>query len=190
MVAPTQAQIDGYKRQLIGLLPRGPAFDGLPSTSWLARVLEAAAKELATVELLSLDVLADLDPRTASGSLGDWERVLGLPDDRVLVIPATTAGRRTVITAKYTGAVEGQNYSFFYALCAACGRQLVSITLYADEVFRVGDRVGHRVYGAEFAFSMLLTLAPPATGAMAQADFERVIRRAAHAHITVGFAYT
>lgn len=185
-----------YVRQLRALLPRGVLLT-VEQSPVLTKVLEALALELARIDARAKDLIAELDPRTATETLADWERALSLPDERVLEIPGTTAERRIAITQKYV-AREGANYAFYERLVAACGRELTSITKYAGSVARVGARVGNgltypfaRVYGPVWAYSILLTIdAGPAPAKLSEADTERVIRHVTHAHITVHFIHT
>lgn len=185
-----------YVRQLRALLPRGVLLT-VDQSSVLTKVLEAVALELARIDARAKDLVAEIDPRTATETLGDWERVLSLPDERVLEIPATTAERRIAVTQKYV-AREGQNLAFYTRLVAACGRELTSITKYATSVLRVGARAGNgltyptaRVFGSVWAYSILITIdSGPAPVKLSEADTERVIRHVTHAHVTVHFLHT
>lgn len=181
---------------LARLLPPGTLWN-LDLGGGLQRLLVAIGDEFARVLARGINLVDESDPRTASETLADWERMLGLPDDLVTAIPATTEGRRVAIAAKYA-ARGGQSYSFFSTLCSACGYPLVSITLYANEVLRCGPtslaagfvfRVNDRVYGAAYAYAMTITVGAAAAGALTHAQFEAVIRRATHSHIQVMFTY-
>jgi hypothetical protein len=63
------------------------------------------------------------------------------------------------------------------------------IELFANSVLRANFRCGDRCYAEAYAYSMLVNAQTPAGPAMAQADFERVIRHVAHAHVFVWFRY-
>lgn len=177
-----------YARMLKGLLPPG-VLQRVEGDAVLTAALEAIADELVRIDARGKTLLAESDPRTATETLSDWERILSLPDERVTTIPGTTAGRRVAITQKLTGR-GGQNYAFFEALCEACGYPLVSIVNYVADVFRVDDRVDSRVFDATFANTITFVLSPPTPGALPQADFERVIRHAVHAHVITSFLFT
>lgn len=85
--------------ELLSLLPPG---DALPQStdSEIAKVLRVFARSFERLETLADFVVADLDPRSTTKFLEDWERVLGLPDCGSL--PATTAERRAEVLEKYT----------------------------------------------------------------------------------------
>ncbi len=182
-----ETRASDYARALRLLLPPGRLWD-LEPDSELTAMLVAMADEFERVAVRGANLIEETDPRTASETLPDWEKMLGLPDAQVLVIPSTIEERRVVVTAKYT-ARGGQNYQFFSDLCANAGWPLVSIAKGPALLLRVGFRVGARVYGANWAYSMNLTLNTPTAGAMAKADFERLVRHVTHAHISVLFTY-
>lgn len=184
-----------YVRQLRALLPPGILLT-VDQSSALTKTLEAIALELARVDARAKDLVSEVDPRTATETLEDWERILSLPDERVTAIPATVAERRIAITQKYT-AREGQNFAFYSRLVAACGHELVSITKFANAVLRVGARCGDgvdypdaRCFDSNWAFAFRLNIdAGPIPPGLPLADLERVIRHVTHAHILVFFAY-
>lgn len=184
---PVAYDAASYARQLKQLLPRGAVWN-LEAGSGVNKVLLAIADELARVDARGLNLIDEADPRTANETIADWERMLALPDDRVLVIPATLALRRIAVTQKFVS-LGGQSVAFFTALALACG-YVITITKFANSVLRVGFRVGARVYGVAYAYAMQINVAAPAGVAMAHADFERVIRHVTHSHIVVIFVYS
>lgn len=296
---------DAYADQLGQLLPPGKAFN-LEVDSVVNEALEGMAQEFARVDGRAVDLLNESDPRSANETIADWEKMLSLPDDRVLVIAATLAERQIDVTQKYTSR-GGQDRQFFIDLAASCGytvedvgltvpapgfdpqlttggslhngatvayrvsaynaggetlasaeisrvlsgvtntnRQQIAwtaienaigykvygrtsgaelliatlgaVTSYIDDgsitpsgalpsgspqpldypaiekfatsIFRAGCRAGAPDNGAAWAYSMLINVQTPTGPAMAQADFERVIRHAVQAHIVaVIFVY-
>lgn len=185
---PSSEGLAGYERQVIQLLPPGALWN-LETGSTLRRVLQAISDEFSRIAYKAdVDLMAESDPRTATQTLEEWEEFLSLPDDRVTEIAATDAGRRVAVTQKYIRR-GGQNYEFFESLCAACGYPLLSIDLFANEISRVGDRVGVRLYGANWAYSMRLNLDEPTEGALTEEQFESVISAATQAHILATFTY-
>jgi uncharacterized protein YmfQ (DUF2313 family) len=176
-----------YARALRLLLPPGRLFDE-PGAE-LTLLLGALADELARVDARGVDLVNESDPRTAVETLSDWESMVGLPDDRVLSIPSTTAARQVAIVAKLV-ARGGQSPGYFAALCAACGYPLLSITNYSGSILRAGFLVGARVFGRGYAFTLVLTVGPATSGALAHADFERVLRHVCAAHVFLTVTYT
>lgn len=175
-----------YAKQFAALLPPGRLWN-LEQDSTLQATLAAMADEFERIRLRGANLIDETDPRTATETIADWERMVGLPDERVTTIASAIEDRRVAVTQKVV-AQGGQNYQYFSDLCAACGWPLVSIS--KNPLLRVGFRVGARCYGETFAYSLTLTLGTPATHALAKADFERVIRHVTHSHITDVFIYT
>lgn len=88
-----------YARQLKALLPRGPLW-ALDVTSELHKLMLGLAEELARVDARSDALVEELDPRTTTECIDDWERMLGLPDD-AFPAGASLAERRISATTKY-----------------------------------------------------------------------------------------
>ncbi len=181
---------EAYASQLLQLLPRGILWN-TQADSKLRAVMLAIGDEFSRVDQRSLDLLEEMDPRTATETIEDWERILSLPDDRVLEIPATIEARRVAVTQKFVS-LGGQSAAFFTALALACGYVLDPagpITKFANSVLRVGFLVGARVYGDAYAYSMQINISSTTGSALSNEDFERVIRHVVHSHIVVIFNY-
>lgn len=119
---------EAYARQLRELLPRGAAWNPEPGGP-LAAVLRAIAEELAHVHQRGLDLIEEMDPRTTTELLPEWERALGLPDPCVADPSALSLqARRESVHARYT-ALGGQTPAYFEALADALGVP-VTITEY------------------------------------------------------------
>jgi len=177
-----------HMRQLRQLLPPGKLWSGLVGSK-LNRLLAAIGDELARVERRALAFLEEVDPRTAVETLPQWEAMLGLPDDLVLEIPGTTAGRRLAITQQLlkTG---GQSAAYFIGIAAACGYTVTVTQGYAATVFRAGvGRAGDLVRGVEWAHVWKMTVQPPAGVALTHAELERIIVDISPAHTVVFFEY-
>ncbi len=175
-----------YTSMLQLLLPRGDVWN--PEIDSVVRgVLHGVADELARVNARGLDLIDEADPRTAEETIEEWERILGLPDERVTEIPATLAERRIAVTQKFVS-LGGQSVEFFTRLALACGYE-ITITKFANDVLRAGFRVGDRVYGDAYAYAMQVNVLSAAGVALSTDDFERVIRHVCHSHIEVLFDY-
>lgn len=120
---PVDPKVLAYSQALKQLLPRGRLWN-LEQDSEISNTLLAIGGELARVDARGMDLIKETDPRTATETIADWERILALPDDRVLAIPGTLAARRVAATAKFV-AREGQSVAFFVRLAAACGYTLL-----------------------------------------------------------------
>lgn len=174
-----------YGSHLAALLPPGAVWN-LERNSTLRLLLAGIGDELDRVEARGADLLEESDPRTATETIADWERILSLPDERVPTISAVLAERRVAVVQKLVGR-GGQSYAFFEVLCAACGWPLNTINLFP--VLREGFRVDDRCFDSTFAYSMEVVVDPPGPGALTSTQFEAVIRSRTHAHIQVMFTY-
>lgn len=179
---------DAYARMLKQLLPRGTVW---PSSieSIVAKTLLAIADELARVGARGDDLINESDPRTATETLEDWERILGLPDDLIVEIPDTDEERRLAITQKLIKR-GGQTPALYIALAAAAGYTVTIKEDYGATIFRVGiSRVGERLYGAQWAHVWKITVQAPAGAALSHDELEAIINRAKPAHTFVFFEY-
>lgn len=182
------AKVAGYARQLIDLFPTGRAWSR-EADAQLTKVRTALADELARVDDRGVDLIEESDPRTATETLADWERVLRIPDEQILTVPAADADRRVAITSKFTGIRGGQNVAFFELLCLRCG-YVVTISRYQDQILRSGRaRSGDRTNGTVWAYVMKVTVSPPTGAALTHAELEAVVRKHTHSHISVVFEY-
>lgn len=178
---------DAWARVLARLLPSGAAWRP-EAGSWLQRVLRAGADEFARFDDRTEALRAELDPRSATETIEDWERVLGLPDDAVTEIPVTLDARRRAVFQKQV-AQGGQDAAYFIGVALACGYVVTIDAAYGPRVLRAGFRAGARVYGVAWAFAWRIDVQPPAGSALPHADLERIIRRSGPAHTVVIFNY-
>ena len=114
--------VNAYARQLKQLLPRGSLWK-LDPYSWLSKLLLGIAEEPSRIDARGEDLLDEWDPRTATETLDDWERVLG-----VTAPSAVAADRRIAITAAFI-ARGGSSRAYFIAVAAAMG-----FTVTIDEI--------------------------------------------------------
>lgn len=105
---------EAYARQLKQLLPRGSLWNLAPE-SWLSKLLLGLADELARIDARAQDLLNEWDPRTATETLDDWERVFGVTPPS-----AVAADRRIAIAAAVT-ARGGSTPAYFVAVATALG---------------------------------------------------------------------
>lgn len=177
-----------YGRALKKLLPPGPVWR-LVTESVLLRLFHGTGDELARVEQRGRDWIEETDPRTATETLSDWERMLGLPDEDVTAIPGTDAERRTAIVQKLlrTG---GQSPAYFEGLALACGWVVYVTEPYAATVARCGTaRCGDPMNGTGFAFVWQVDVDTAAAGALSSDELERVLTRVKPAHTLIVFNY-
>lgn len=132
-----------YADALEELLPPGRLFQA-PVGAVLRSVLEALAEEVARAHGRVERLLAEQAPRSTSELLPDWERVLGLPDS-CSVVSSSVELRRAAVLSRV--AVQGgQSRAVLAALALVLG---YVITIEEHPTFRVGGRVGDRVYGVD-----------------------------------------
>ena len=109
------------------LLPRD-------ADSGIAAVLGSWAGALADLEQLAAAMMDEVDPRTATATMGDWERVLGR--DPCMADPATLSlsQRRAIAHQRWT-ARGGSSIPYFLGLADALGYE---ITIVEPKPFECG----------------------------------------------------
>jgi uncharacterized protein YmfQ (DUF2313 family) len=172
-----------YARQLKQLLPPGRLWNLEPG-SWLERTLLAIADELARIDARASQLVDEWDPSTATETLEDWERMLGIPDEET-PLAETVAERRFHVARKWR-ARGGQSRAYFIDLAewAGCSVAIVETAPhtwrmdvsppYAAETkrFRTGlSRVGERLF------------------VRGDAEFEAIVNRWKPAHTVLVFNY-
>lgn len=176
-----------YGRAQKKLLPPGSVWRLIDSV--LSRLFHGAGDELARVEQRGRDWIEETDPRTATETLSDWERVLALPDEDILTIPVTDAERQTAIVQKLlrTG---GQSPAYFEGLALACGWVVFVTEPYAATVARCGTaECGDPMNGTGFAFVWQVDVDTPSPSALSSDELERVLTRVKPAHTLIVFNY-
>jgi uncharacterized protein YmfQ (DUF2313 family) len=109
-----------YRNQFKALLPPGRLWDALRTDGNLVHaLLTALAKPFAIVDKRAGDLLAEIDPRSTTELLTEWETWTGLPDICTGSL-ATLQQRRAALLQKLTG-VGGQNRAYFIGLALALG---------------------------------------------------------------------
>ena len=103
--------VKAYAAQLRNLLPLGLAWPRQPDLK-RDELLEAEAGELSRVDTRVANLLREADPRQALETLGDWERVAGLPDSCVVPASITIQERRQRLVQKLTS-TGGQSIGYF-----------------------------------------------------------------------------
>ena len=121
--------------------PNGPA---------LAAELVADGNALDRALFSADQLLLEMDPRTASVTLPDWERVYGLPDTCVAAagIVQSIAERRAALVA-LVNMLGGQSPAFFIALAAALG-YVITITECTPHITEHDSE--HPVYDEQYRF--------------------------------------
>ncbi len=135
---------NAWARVMRALLPPGKLFDSIETPdaagqgSLLWRLLRGMAKEFARVDSRIDDLLAEVNPFTATELLPEWETSWGLPDELVPVLPSTVEQRRAVLAAKVVRRGK-QNLAAYQALVATCGWELVEARRFFKDSFFVDD---------------------------------------------------
>lgn len=111
---------DDYAKLIEDLTPDGPA--------WANDKIRAIwAQEYARLDVRIWALIEEVDPRTATELLPDWERVLGLPDDCTASLALSLIERRMLAWQKLTE-VGGQSKAYFIELAAKFGEPGITIT--------------------------------------------------------------
>jgi len=183
-LTPTEA---AYVRQLKALLPGGVLWN-LEPDSILTALVSAVAGELARVDARSDDLVNEEDPRTAVETLSDWERVLGLPDACLTVIPSSTADRQAAIVRRLT-ARGGQSAAYFLGLAAARGF-IATVDEPTTHAWRLTSDLLHSSSACEVTyFRASVARAGDRVVSRASPELECVIGHAQPAHANAIFRY-
>lgn len=143
--------VDEALDALWGLMPPGPIWER-GGDSRLDALLEGLAAELAEAHSKASDLVDELDPRTTTDLLEDWERVAGLPE-HCDPNPSTDVAVRRQILAGKLAAVGGQDPSYFKSIADTVTGQDCTITEYTGSVFRAGrSHAGDPLYGRSWRF--------------------------------------
>lgn len=127
-----------YADLLRSLAPTGPAWPVDEPDTLYYKLFEGLGLEFARVDNRSADLVNEADPRTTNELLGDWERVLGLPEACMAGQVQTTVERRNAVVAKLR-AQGGQTPQYFIDVAAALG---FTITITEFREFVAGSPAG------------------------------------------------
>ncbi len=122
-----------YSRQLVALLPPGPAWE-LEQAPAIHQVLAGLAPEFARVDARVSDMIDEADPLTVRELVPDWERVMGLPDPCMGATPAFE-DRRKAVRARHV-AIGGQSIPYFLSIAWQQGYLSATITEHRAPRFR------------------------------------------------------
>lgn len=194
--------VDKYRSLLLFLWPKGRAWNGEMGTFFF-KFNEGAAVELARVEERGYKLLEELDPRTTSEMLTDWERMVGIPDE-CSGIAATIQERINAVYRKYISRGGNTASNQFKIDLAATLGYTITIVTPGTSVFRMGkSRMGDRLYGINWRFvyqvitpNSVLEVFRMGRNRMGDrlrnfqnAELECIIRRANLSHEVVQFIY-
>lgn len=157
-MASSAAKLEKYKQLLINLFPGGKLWQPNEQPVFNA-LLESSAQELCRVDDRNAQMLLEIDPRTTSEAIDQWEAFLGIPDE-CTSDEQTEDERRTQIIQKLTniGGLSANFYEFIGLQLGfeifvtdfqpfRVGRQVVGDSLSNDfqETFTVGCPVGEQL---------------------------------------------
>jgi uncharacterized protein YmfQ (DUF2313 family) len=157
MPTPTEQQILNHAQALERLRPEGIIWTTDPA-SVSRQFFMALGTELARVTGRGVDMIREVDPRTTTELITDWERVLDIPGN-CAELGRTLALRQFAVTAKLTQ-VGAQSRAAFIDLASGLGFE-IEIEEYLP--FRVGASVvGDGLTNGEWIFTW--TVHQPAFG--------------------------
>ena len=172
-----------------------------PNGAAIALELAAEANVLNLAQWYGDQILLEADPRTASLTLTDWERVYGLPDICVAAagITQSVSERRAALVALIT-MLGGQSPAFFIALAAVMGYAITISELHPqttedDTEYAVQDEQYRFIWVVNASLYNLRELTTEDDTEMATAVWgnkllECRINRFKPAHTLVLFAYS
>lgn len=131
--------IEKYRSALAKLFPRGKAWESVRRDE--TSILAALAVELCRIDERGKDLLEEIDPRTSTELLEDWEALLGIPDECTMSL--TDINERRAQAGQKLAAQGGMTKEFYEAVAKRLGFNAI-VTDYKS--FRVGSsRVGDRL---------------------------------------------
>jgi uncharacterized protein YmfQ (DUF2313 family) len=141
-----------YAKLIEDLTPKGPA--------WTENRIRAIwAEEYARLDTRIWALIEEVDPRTASELLSDWERVLGLPDECMASIPLSINERRLIAWQRLTE-LGGQSRAYFIDLAARFGEPGVTISEFRQ--MTCNDDCNDALYSLADAFTWRVNFPHPA----------------------------
>ena len=164
---------DDYAQQLGSLLPMGPAWPN--EGSQCSRMLSGLAAELARIDDRADALLDEVDPRTVTELIDEWELVSGTTGSSLVQ-------RRAALHARMIS-LGGQSRAYFITLAGALG---YTITIEELQPFRASkNRVGDvlAVPGIVYAWRVSVL------GVGGAPDLEALFRDLKPAHTAVTFIY-
>ena len=172
-----------------------------PTNPAVAAELAAEGNALDLAMGYADQLLLEMDPRTASATLGDWERVYGLPESCICLAGVTQSitERRAALVAK-EAMQGGQNSAFYITLAANLGYAITitewrPYTTEMDTEYGVTDEPWQFVWQVNSALNTVRDMTTNDDTEMATAVWgntllECTISRYKPAHTYVIFAYS
>ncbi len=117
-----------YQQQLKALSPQGLAWN-LEADSEYSKLLQSFSEALGRFDGDIQQVIEELDPRTATELLPEWERLLELPDP-CAIQPQTLQQRREAAHSKYISR-GAQSRAYFISLAKSLGYEVTIDTYQA-----------------------------------------------------------
>jgi uncharacterized protein YmfQ (DUF2313 family) len=110
-----------YASEYQALLPSGAAWPRA-ADSVSTELARGLTKEFERVDERAAQLLLEMDPRTTTELIDDWERVTGLPDPCAPSAPTTLEARRAVVVARLLArGAGGPSVTFLAELIVALG---------------------------------------------------------------------
>lgn len=191
--------VDKYRYLVLQLFPHGRAWNK-EVNGLLYNLAEGLGVEPGRVDTLMTSIIEnEIDPRTASQLLDEWEQLVGIPDECQDKASAIEDRRRDVLR-KLTNR-GGASHQFFVDLAAGIGYTVTVNSCFPARagVFRAGDRLfgdlwrfWFQVQAADFDLRVFRAgegRAGDRLRTFRNDELECVIRRAAPAHTKVQFLY-
>lgn len=195
----------GYRAQMIEMLPEGPAYDDFRTPGGGGyRLLEAKAGLWARVHKHFADLMDEALPWRARQTLATREAEAGLPDKCTAGRATTVLERQAAVLSRWVRVGFRHRIVDFENLARGLG---YSVTVTAGRPFRFGaSRFGvdqfnparaavvlhflvHGPRKVRFRFGASQLGADPFLKVQRAEDFECMVRKLAHSHVTVIFDY-
>lgn len=138
------------------IFPTGKAWERIfDADSTLSKLSDAYADELSKIHDRANTLIREVDPRSTSELLTDWERLLGLPDQCDTTEGQTIQERRTRILQVLTTR-GGQNEAFYKELASNFGFSVDVISAEDQPPFVAGSKAGDRLTNGNWRYAFVI----------------------------------
>tara|TARA_R110000803_G_scaffold162194_1_gene225804 strand:+ start:16750 stop:17373 length:624 start_codon:yes stop_codon:yes gene_type:complete len=157
-MATNPIRLRKYQALIRSLFPKGQAWLNLnEKDSKIRKLLDALGIEACRIEDAALDFIEEVDPRTTTDLLTDWERLLALPDDCESQPENLTVQQRRDRVVQVLTTQGGQNEAFYKQLASNFGIDIDVITVEDQPPFRAGRaRAGDRLTNGDWRFTFII----------------------------------
>lgn len=158
-MANESVRLRAIRARVRSLFPRGAAWRlKEESGSNLRNLMNSLAIEACRIEERALELIEEVDPRTTTELLTDWERLTGLPDECEPSPENLTINERRARVVQVLTTSGGQNAQFYVDLAASFGITIEVTDVSDQPPFRAGrSRAGDRLTNGNWVYTFIIS---------------------------------